>query len=1112
MAKSDKSDIMCLSIDNVQIHVHRPNRCVMTASTFTNEVGLVSYRLDVACENQQVYSKRKPKSVTRIDNITLRELRERWEVFCLETTKTVVVDRTLHKSGVATALPDSLTADQSWEVRETVDDKQVQELDNIERYDLLVNDAVDGGIETSECRLPSSREKPSRHEPHTESVAAVNVSHSLDVACENQQVFSRQKPKSVTRIDNITLRELRERWEVFYLETVKTVVVSRTLHKSVVATALPDSLTADQEAGHSVEADYSQPLSDSDISDLSKLHVSTKNDTATATGVCTDAQAAETDSGLSSLTVISMDDQKMTDYDQLQEHKKVQLSDLSRNDNRLDDSGIQTSYRGMPLSAEESVLNDHHQPVALEKPLWPSDSETGMDKPGDEQTGVDTVDMQTSHDDRLDTEPHDNKTHVHRVVTQPGENRLGSCLSGVDRVDTRLDNDDNRLVTEPWDDETGVDRVVTQPGDDDRLVTDRPGDETGVDKVVTQPGDDDRLVTEPRYDETGMDKVVTQPGDHDRLVTEPRYDETGVDKVVTLPGDDDRLVTEPRYDETGVDRVVTQPGDHDRLVTERPGDEAGVDMVVIQPGDHDRLVTECPGDETGVDRVVTQPGDDDRLDTEPRYDETGVDRVVTQPGDDDRLVTEPRYDETGVDRVVTQPGDDDRLDTEPRYDETGVDKVVTLPSDDDRLVTERRYDEIGVDRVVTQPGDDDRLVTEPRYDETGVDRVFTRPGDHDRLVTERPGDETGVDRVVTQPGDDDRLVTEPRYDETGVDMVVTRPSDDDRLVTEPRYDETGVDKVFTRPGDDDRLHTEPRYDETGVDKVVTRPGDDDRLVTEPRYDETGVDKVVTQPGDDDRLVTEPRYDETGVDRVVTQSGDDDRLVTEPRYDETGVDMVVTRPSDDDRLVTEPRYDETGVDKVFTPPGDDDRLVTEPRYDETGVDKVVTQPGDDVLMSESDERVIHTVSKLALEDISVATETSSRSLPSGMTAEAVEVEHTAPEEYTHLVEIREVSSSEMSKDHIRKPVAAVDATSFKLSEPEALSEFEHEDGRSETAATGPSESLAITVSDDVVVHQKPLSEVHVFSVCHSDCMHIFFVNCIALLLASQKLSVCMCVCM
>ena len=656
MAKSDKSDIMCLSIDNVQIHVHRPNRCVMTASTFTNEVGLVSYRLDVACENQQVYSKRKPKSVTRIDNITLRELRERWEVFCLETTKTVVVDRTLHKSGVATALPDSLTADQSWEVRETVDDKQVQELDNIERYDLLVNDAVDGGIETSECRLPSSREKPSRHEPHTESVAAVNVSHSLDVACENQQVFSRQKPKSVTRIDNITLRELRERWEVFYLETVKTVVVSRTLHKSVVATALPDSLTADQEAGHSVEADYSQPLSDSDISDLSKLHVSTKNDTATATGVCTDAQAAETDSGLSSLTVISMDDQKMTDYDQLQEHKKVQLSDLSRNDNRLDDSGIQTSYRGMPLSAEESVLNDHHQPVALEKPLWPSDSETGMDKPGDEQTGVDTVDMQTSHDDRLDTEPHDNKTHVHRVVTQPGENRLGSCLSGVDRVDTRLDNDDNRLVTEPWDDETGVDRVVTQPGDDDRLVTDRPGDETGVDKVVTQPGDD------------------------------------------------------------------------------------------------------------------------------------------------------------------------------------------------------------------------------------------------------------------------------------------------------------------------------------------------------------------------------------------------------------------------------------------------------------------------VLMSESDERVIHTVSKLALEDISVATETSSRSLPSGMTAEAVEVEHTAPEEYTHLVEIREVSSSEMSKDHIRKPVAAVDATSFKLSEPEALSEFEHEDGRSETAATGPSESLAITVSDDVVVHQKPLSEVHVFSVCHSDCMHIFFVNCIALLLASQKLSVCMCVCM
>ena len=734
MTESDKSDIVCLSTDNVQIHVHRPNRCVMTASTFTNEVGLVSYRLDVACENQQVCSKQKPKGVTRIDNTTLRELRERWEVFYLETVKTVVVGRTLHKSGVASALPNSLTADQSWEIRETVDDKQVQERDNIERYDLLVNDAVDGGIETSECHLPSSPEKPSRHEPTSESVAAVaasdvNVSHNLDVACENQQVFSRQQPKSVIRIDNITLHELKERWEVFYLETVKTVVVGRTLHKSGVASALPDSLTADREPGRSVEADYSQTLSDSDISDLSKLHVSTKNDTATATGVCTDAQAVETDSGLSSLTVISLDDQKMTDYDQLQEHKKVPLSDLSRNDNRSDDSGIQTSHRGLPLSAEESSsqsdTHDHHQPVAVDMPLWPSDNETAMHKPCDDRTGVDTV-------------------------------------------DTRADDD---------------------------------------------------------------------------------------------------------Y----------------------------------------RLYTRLPG----VDRVDTQTSHDDRLDTERHDDETDMDRVVTQRGGDDRLVTQPREDETFVDRMVTQPGDDDRLDTEPHYDDTVVDRVITHPGDDDTLVTERRGDETGVDRIVTQRGVDDRLVTEHRGDETGVVRVVTQRGVDDRLDTERPGDETGVDRVVTQPGDD------------------------------------------------------------------------------------------------------------------------------------------------------------------------------------------------VLMSESGDRVIHAANKPALEDMSGAIETSSRSLASGITAEVVGVEYTAPEEYLGLVEICEVSSSEMSKDRIRKPVAAVDATSLKLSEPEALSEFEHEYGRSETAATGPEESLAINVSDDVVAHQKPLSEVRVFTVYHSDCIHISFVHCMALLLPVKS---CLCACL
>ena len=887
----------------------------MTASTFTNEVGLVSHRLDVACENQQLVSRRKPRNVTRVVAKTLTELRESWELFSVETVNTVMVDRTLQESSVDSAVPSSLPADQQPEhsvdtdssqpdksdnvvsvqsstvstiasqvvasnlhtdvivvetyssrssvmvksqgARGTTDVGQVPEHDGVERYDLLVNvdsRAVDGGIETSERRLPLSPEELLNYERSHGSVGPVgsslgDVSKKLDVSCENQQLFSGQKPKNVLHVVDVTLDELRETWQLFCLETMNTVAVNGmspdkhessviptdtresweldspervttvvddgTLHKSSVTDVLTSGLTTGQEPERSVESDLSQPTSISDTSDLNKPLVSSVNASVVTTRVSEDvssySQAVERDSDLSPQTVRLLKDEKALVHDQLQE----------RNDD--DNSGIEASDYGLPLSPEEVPS---HKPAG-ESALYDAGQTADLDIKVVEKLSQPAYELLGADVDHVDTQMSE--------LVREGEIEVSESYTGIpDRIHpgtNSLELSEVEMKPSHADVVADEEPVHVSATDETRDITflhaGAPGQSTHIgDKDL----DADTLQTSDNATIDATEQVYADKHPHDDrigdgygLETMPCDDETGVDKVDTHPGDGYGLDTVPRDDETGVDTVDTHPGDGYGLETVPRDVETGVDTVDTHPGDGYGLDT-VPRDETGVDRVDTHPDDGYGLDTVPRDDETSVDRVDTHPGDSYGLDTMPCDDETGVDRVDTHPGDGYGLDTVPRDDETSVDRVDTHPGDGHGLDTVPRDDETRVDRVDAHAGDGYGLDTMPRDDETSVDRVDTHPGDGYGLDTVPRDDETSVDRVDTHPSDGYGLETMPRDVETGVNIVDTHPGDGNGLETMPRDDEIVVDKVDTHPGDGYGLDTVPRDDETGVDTVDTHPG------------------------------------------------------------------------------------------------------------------------------------------------------------------------------------------------------------------------------------------------------------------------------------------------
>ena len=673
MATSDELGVVSLSTENVQFHVHRPRRRVMTASTFTNEVGLVSHRLDVACENQQLVSRRKPRNVTRVVAKTLTELRESWELFSVETVNTVMVDRTLQESSVDSAVPSSLPADQQPEhsvdtdssqpdksdnvvsvqsstvstvasqvvasnlhtdvtvvetyssissamvksqgARGTTDVGQVPEHDGVERYDLLVNvdsRAVDGGIETSERRLPLSPEELLNYERSHGSVGPVgpvgsslgDVSKKLDVSCENQQLFSGQKPKNVLHVVDVTLDELRETWRLFCLETMNTVAVNGmssdkhessviptdtresweldspervttvvddgTLHKSSVTDALTSGLTTGQEPERSVESDLSQPTSISDTNDLNKPLVSSINASVVTTRVSEDvssySQAVERDSDLSPQTVRLLKDEKAIVHDQLQE----------RNDD--DNSGIEASDYGLPLSPEEVPS---HKPAG-ESALYDAGQTADLDIKVVEKLSQPAYELLGADVDHVDTQMSE--------LVREGEIEVSESYTGIpDRIHpgtNSLELSEVEMKPSHADVVADEEPVHVSATDETRDITflhaGAPGQSTHIgDKDL----DADTLQTSDNATIDATEQVYADKHPHDDrigdgygLETMPCDDETGVDKVDTHPGDGYGPETMRRDDETSVDRVDTHPGDGYGLET-MPQDDTYVMRV-----------------------------------------------------------------------------------------------------------------------------------------------------------------------------------------------------------------------------------------------------------------------------------------------------------------------------------------------------------------------------------------------------------------------------------------------------------------------------------------------------------------------------------------------------
>ena len=569
MAGSHQLDIACPSTENVQVCVHRPQRSVIWASTFTNDVGLVSYRLDVACENEQAYSRRQPRSVIRVVDITHRELRERWEMFTKSQRKQV--------SETCTTLT-SLSA-LSQEAHGTKVVEREQERRNVQKYNTPENDkstVTNGGIQDNSRSFPLSHEESPGYVPISETDTPVRSSlggdefarQRLDVACENQQVYSTRKPKSVVHVVDITLHELREKWSVFYSKTA--VVVQRTSH------VRHDSSTTEHMQEHE---------------DAQRHNLPGKVDSRSI-----DGGVPAIDHGLS---------------------KEPSYHEPSRS------TALPGQWR---LQEIDGDTEPHEEKIGLDAvpgdgyklDMHPHEDKTRM------EIGLDTL---PGHEYMLDTQTHEDQTEVDTI---PGDHKLDMQHS---EVTTALDSHEpHEYETEvqklPGDEY----RVVAQPDEVDTLVQILPGDQkvdmqpsdiitqvkTRIDtEVDTLRGRDDRHDATLHEDVTRVDtlpvdeyRLDMQPVDEDKaradtgLDTQPDEDTTAVDTGLgTLPDDDHRLDKVPDEDRTGLDR--------------------GLDTL---PGDDHRLDKEPDEDRTGLDRGLDTLRDDDhRLDKEPDEDRTGLD-------------------------------------------------------------------------------------------------------------------------------------------------------------------------------------------------------------------------------------------------------------------------------------------------------------------------------------------------------------------------------------------------------------------------------------------------------------------------------------------------------
>ena len=481
MAETDwLSIIMCPSTDNVQIHIHRPQRYVMTASSFTNEAGSVSLRLDVASENQQLLSRRKPKDVIHVVDIPLHELRE--------TVQTLVVGGTLHESSVNHTVTNSVVADRepdqyidtSWSqpinisdrtdsgsvlVRHTVASEVVS---NVHTDELVVE--ADSSLSSLTVKVEEACETRAVDFPGNDDSRASDSgieSSGPDVACENHQVFSRRRPKDVIHIVDITLHALRERWEMLTAmldEHVSSYTVTR-LEIS------EDRRPGDGETGvDRLDTSEDRPPGGEETG-VERLDISV------------DRRHGDDEIGVDRVD-ISVDRRPGDDETGVD---RLDTSEDRRPGNDiigLDRVDISVDRRP---SDEETVVDR----LDTSQDRRPGEEETGVERldisvdrrPGDEETGVDRLDAS------MDRRPGDEETGVDRLDTSQ-DRRPGGEETGVERLDISVDR-------RPGDDVTGVDRLDTS---EDR----RPGEEeTGVERldisVDRRPGDE----------ETGMDRLDT---------------------------------------------------------------------------------------------------------------------------------------------------------------------------------------------------------------------------------------------------------------------------------------------------------------------------------------------------------------------------------------------------------------------------------------------------------------------------------------------------------------------------------------------------------------------------------------------------------------------------
>ena len=238
----------------------------MTVSTFTDEVGLVSHRLDVACENQLKCLRQKPRNVIQIVDVMLYELRENWKLFYLETVKTV--DKTLQMKQKCELVSVSSSS--------TVESKEAT--DSILKYDLPENgdNRMIGSVrQSNNYGLRLSLEEDSSYEHTCKSVTNIgsfvgsnhSTSDTVELSCENIQLYSRLKPTNTVYITSAMIRDLREKWDLLCLETSKMQVFDGTLVDKPSGTHTRSSILTSGQELEPVHTVSSQKFAETDLSE-----------------------------------------------------------------------------------------------------------------------------------------------------------------------------------------------------------------------------------------------------------------------------------------------------------------------------------------------------------------------------------------------------------------------------------------------------------------------------------------------------------------------------------------------------------------------------------------------------------------------------------------------------------------------------------------------------------------------------------------------------------------------------------------------------------------------------------------------------------------------------